>query len=502
MERGKLKIFFGYSAGVGKTYAMLKSAQEAKAGGEDVIIGYLEPHDRPDTLKMAEGLPALPLKNIDYKGITLKEFDVDAALLRRPQIILVDELAHTNALGSKNQKRYLDVEELINNGIDVWTTVNVQHIEGLHDLVDSATSVDVNERIPDEIFDYADEVVLVDIEPETLIQRMREGKIYNKTRAAVALENFFRTDNLSSLRELFMRRNADRIEKQNNNGELKIKVLVLISPSPSSERNIRIAARTADAYHCRFSAMYVERNGDLSDEAAAILKKHMKLVKHLGGDMVVKYGENIVETVADHVRTAGVTDLVIGKTWQSVGKKVGLEDKFIAVLPQLQILIVPDSEHVSYHETILQKITGRLFMPRRVMERYKTANRTLDIHNLIEREIYYTNEKERAVSEILSRSFMRSCAVFGKIRAVSPWENENVDFWNTAHEKAVEEWAEKNQKPAGRGTDTLREARAIYLPVITQNGVAVVSFSCAHSKLSVTERLIFGQIESLLRLIL
>lgn len=198
---------------------------------------------------------------------------MDAALLRRPQIILVDELAHTNALGSKNQKRYLDVEELINNGIDVWTTVNVQHIEGLHDLVDSATSVDVNERIPDEIFDYADEVVLVDIEPETLIQRMREGKIYNKTRAAVALENFFRTDNLSSLRELFMRRNADRIEKQNNNGELKIKVLVLISPSPSSERNIRIAARTADAYHCRFSAMYVERNGDLSDEAAGYIKK-------------------------------------------------------------------------------------------------------------------------------------------------------------------------------------------------------------------------------------
>lgn len=159
MERGKLKIYFGYSAGVGKTYAMLKAAQEARADGEDVIIGYLEPHDRPDTLKMAEGLPVLPLKNIDYKGITLKEFDVDAALERRPQIILVDELAHTNAIGSKNQKRYLDVEELINNGINVWTTVNVQHIEGLHDLIDSATSVDVNERIPDEIFDYADERV-------------------------------------------------------------------------------------------------------------------------------------------------------------------------------------------------------------------------------------------------------------------------------------------------------------------------------------------------------
>ena len=180
MEKGKLKIFFGYSAGVGKTYAMLKAAQEIKKQGADVIIGYLEPHDRPETTAMAEGLEVLPLKVVSYKGITLKEFDVDAAIERKPQIVLVDELAHTNAEGSKNRKRYLDVEELINHGIDVWTTVNVQHIEGLHDLVDSATSVDVSERVPDEIFDYADEVVLIDIEPEDLIERMRQGKIYNK----------------------------------------------------------------------------------------------------------------------------------------------------------------------------------------------------------------------------------------------------------------------------------------------------------------------------------
>lgn len=249
MEKGRLKIFFGYSAGVGKTYAMLKAAKEAKAEGVDVVIGYLEPHDRPETLKMVEGLETLPLKTIEYRGITLREFDVDGAIQRRPELLLVDELAHTNAIGSKNAKRWLDVEELLNSGIDVWTTVNVQHIEGLHDLVDSATSVDVNERIPDEVFDEADEVVLIDIEPAELIERMREGKIYNKTRAALALENFFKTDHLSSLRELFMRRNADRIEKQSYNGELKIKVLVLISPSPSSEKNIRIAARTAEAYH-------------------------------------------------------------------------------------------------------------------------------------------------------------------------------------------------------------------------------------------------------------
>lgn len=183
MQKGKLKIFFGYSAGVGKTYAMLKAAQDLKSLGIDVVIGYLEPHDRPETLKMAEGLERLPLKELSHGGILLKEFDVDAALARRPQLLLVDELAHTNAAGSKNRKRYLDVEEVINSGIDVYTTVNVQHIEGLHDTVDSATSVDVNERIPDEIFDYADELALIDIEPTDLIERMKEGKIYKKNRS-------------------------------------------------------------------------------------------------------------------------------------------------------------------------------------------------------------------------------------------------------------------------------------------------------------------------------
>ena len=170
---------------------------------------------------MAEGLERLPLKELSHGGILLKEFDVDAALARRPQLLLVDELAHTNAAGSKNRKRYLDVEEVINSGIDVYTTVNVQHIEGLHDTVDSATSVDVNERIPDEIFDYADELALIDIEPTDLIERMKEGKIYKKNRAALALENFFSADNLSALRELSLRRTADRIEKQTNNGRLK-----------------------------------------------------------------------------------------------------------------------------------------------------------------------------------------------------------------------------------------------------------------------------------------
>lgn len=502
MEKGRLKIFFGYSAGVGKTYAMLKAAKEAKAEGVDVVIGYLEPHDRPETLKMVEGLETLPLKTIEYRGITLREFDVDGAIQRRPELLLVDELAHTNAIGSKNAKRWLDVEELLNSGIDVWTTVNVQHIEGLHDLVDSATSVDVNERIPDEVFDEADEVVLIDIEPAELIERMREGKIYNKTRAALALENFFKTDHLSSLRELFMRRNADRIEKQSYNGELKIKVLVLISPSPSSEKNIRIAARTAEAYHCRFSAMYVELGGELSDEAAANLKKHMRLVRDLGGYLVVKYGEDVVETVADYVRISGVTDLVIGKTWNSVGKKVGLEDKFIARLPNLQILIVPDNGHNAFRPNPIREFFAGLFEPKRLMQKYRTANRTLDIHNLIEREVFETKNTEQAVADVLSRAFGRSCAIFGKKRAVSSWQGEDLRFFEEPNELAVAEWSRKNGKPAGKGTETLRAAKAIYFPIETGHGAVILAFSCIGSKMSVTDRFVFNQTETLLKLIL
>lgn len=504
MEKGKLRIFFGYSAGVGKTYAMLKSAQELKQQGIDVIIGYLEPHDRPDTLRMAEGLESLPLKEISYKGIVLREFDIDEALLRRPTVILVDELAHTNAAGSKNRKRYLDVEELINNGISVYTTVNVQHIEGLHDSIDSVTSVDVNERVPDEVFDYADEVSLVDIEPTDLIDRMREGKIYKKNRAVTAMENFFKPELLSNLREITMRRSADRIEKQSNNGELKTKVLVLISPSPSSMKNIRVASRTAEAYHCKFSAMYVEQSGELSDESAANLKKHLNLVRDLGGEMIVKYGENVIDTVVDYVKLAGVTNLIIGKTWQSLGKKVGLEDKFIELLPNIEILIVPDNQHFGRRKNHLKDILSMLFSSNKLLQKYKTANKTLDIINLIAQSIHEVNEDKRTneLAEVLARAFERSCAIYKDKVTIQAWKDEKIEFFNDQKEIAVAEWCRKNLKAAGKGTDTLRDAKAAYYPIRSNNKICVIALSCTSSKLTVTDKLIFGQLEHLLQIAL
>lgn len=188
--KGHLKIFFGYAAGVGKTYTMLKAAHIAKNQGVDVVAGYIEPHARPKTVALLNGLELLPTKEVEYNGITLHEFDIDAALKRKPQLILVDELAHTNAQGCRHTKRYQDIKELLNAGIDVYTTVNVQHIESLCDVVASITEVFVRERIPDSLFDNADQVELVDIEPQELIDRLNAGNVYKEAQAKQAVENF------------------------------------------------------------------------------------------------------------------------------------------------------------------------------------------------------------------------------------------------------------------------------------------------------------------------
>ncbi len=197
---GRLKIFFGYAAGTGKTFSMLEAAQEAKRKGTDLVIGYLEEHERPQTLQMAEGLERLPRKESSYHGMRLSEFDKDAAIERKPQVVLVDELAHTNAPGMVHAKRYQDVQEVLRSGIAVWTTLNVQHLESLCDIVASITGITVQERIPDDVFDLADQVELIDIEPEDLLVRLQEGKVYSPDQAKLAAAHFFTLENLKSLR--------------------------------------------------------------------------------------------------------------------------------------------------------------------------------------------------------------------------------------------------------------------------------------------------------------
>ena len=250
IKKGNLTIFFGYCAGVGKTYAMLNAAQQKSVEGVDVVIGYIEPHERKETTDLTYGLEKIEKKEINYKNHLFLEFNLEAALERHPQLILVDELAHNNAPTSTHKKRYSDVEELLRAGIDVYTTVNVQHLESLHDVVESITRIKVNERIPDHIFDEAYDVKLVDIEIEDLIIRLKEGKIYNPLQAKRALNHFFVKDNLIALREIMLRRCADRINLYANNENkpfLKEHILVCIGTSPTNQKVIRTASKMAQA---------------------------------------------------------------------------------------------------------------------------------------------------------------------------------------------------------------------------------------------------------------
>ena len=260
-NRGSLKIFFGYAAGVGKTYAMLKAAHAAKRRGIDVVAGYIEPHARPQTSALANGIERIPAKTVEYNSVNFQEFDIDAAIARKPQLILVDELAHTNAPGCRNVKRCQDIEELLKAGIDVYTTVNVQHIESLNDLVASITGVTVRERIPDSVFDNADQVELVDIEPQDLIERLQSGKVYSEVQAQRAVAGFFTMENLTALREIALRRCADRVNLLTENARIKSNgsyhtdehILVCLSSAPSNAKIIRTAARIKRFFLCVFA---------------------------------------------------------------------------------------------------------------------------------------------------------------------------------------------------------------------------------------------------------
>ena len=365
---GKLKIFFGYAAGVGKTYAMLEAAHQAQKEGMDVVVGYVEPHARPDTLALLDGLESLPCKEIDYRGIKLKEFDLDRALLRKPQLILVDELAHNNAQGCRHTKRYQDVEELLQAGINVYTTVNVQHLESLNDLVSSITGIAVNERIPDHIFDRANQVELVDIEPDELVKRLQMGKVYRERQAKQALQHFFTTENLAALREIAMRRTADQLnraalqegkEKSAKAGE---HILICLSSAPSNAKVIRTAARMAEAFHSGFTALFVQtpETKELSGENLKRLRSNLRLAEQLGAQISTVYGTEPAVQIAEYARVSGVTKIVMGRINHKqnpiTGKK-NLADRLIE-LTDLDVYIIPD------HQPLYKKPLGKLHVPK------------------------------------------------------------------------------------------------------------------------------------------
>lgn len=378
-KRGKLKIFFGYAAGVGKTYAMLQAARQARERGIQVAAGYIEPHSRPRTTALLDGLEQIPVKQVIYGEMTLREFDIDSALKQKPQLILVDELAHTNAEGSRHAKRYQDVQELLNAGIDVYTTVNVQNIESLNDTVASITGVSVRERIPDSVFDQADQVEMVDIEPAELLERMARGNIYGEEQAKQAA-GFFTVENLTALREIALRRFADRVNLLTESARIRSRgdyytdehILVCLSSSPSNAKIIRTAARMARAFRGNFTALFVETPAaaDMGEDDRKRLRDNIRLAQQLGAHIETVYGEDVPYQIGEFARLSGISKIVIGRSTaarRSIFSKPTLTECLIASAPNLDIHVIPDTSAGTAYQKRRHKIFHVTAMPVRDM---------------------------------------------------------------------------------------------------------------------------------------
>ncbi|KWD74464.1 DUF4118 domain-containing protein [Burkholderia ubonensis] len=323
-RRGQLKIFFGASAGVGKTYAMLQAARQRRQEGVDVVVGIVETHGRSETAALLDGLDVLPLAKLDYRGRALAEFDLDAALARKPELILVDELAHSNVQGARHLKRWQDVYELLDAGIDVYTTVNVQHLESLNDVVGAITGIRVWETVPDRVFDAADEVTLVDLPAEELLERMRDGKVYLAQQAERAVRNFFRKGNLIALRELALRRTADRVDAQMREyradrsiqriWQARERLLVCVGPGPEAPTLVRAAARLAASLKADWIAVYVEtpRLQRLPDAQRERTLNALKLAAELGAETATLAGGDAVAALIGYAKVRNVSKVVAG----------------------------------------------------------------------------------------------------------------------------------------------------------------------------------------------
>src|SRR5580658_7164489 len=336
-RRGRLRIFFGASAGVGKTYSMLEAAHAARVGGADIVVGYVEPHGRSETERLLDGLEQLPFLQVRYRGIVRREFDLDAALKRAPAIVLVDELAHSNlAEGEplpRHAKRWQDVEELLDAGISVWTTLNVQHLESLNDVVAGITGIRQQETLPDRIFDEADEVEIIDLPPDDLLARLREGKVYVASQVSKAAEGFFRKPNLLALRELALRRTADRVDAaalefasqapSSRPWLARDRFLIAVTPDGQAEQLVRIGKRFADALDAEWMVVSVETPQllKLSESERNQRIDVLRLAESLGAETVTIDCASAAEALLEYARLRNVTRIVIGEAkrtgWRS-----------------------------------------------------------------------------------------------------------------------------------------------------------------------------------------
>ncbi len=358
-KRGKLKIFLGYVAGVGKTYAMLEAAHQRKTQGLDVVVGYIETHKRAETEELVAGLEVLPRKQIEYHNVNLPEMDVDAVIRRCPQLVLVDEFAHTNAPGSRHPKRYMDVEEILDAGIDVYTTLNIQHLESLNDVVAQVTGVIVRETVPDRVIDEASEIEVIDLPPDELMVRLQEGKVYIPEQASRAIDKFFRKGNLTALREMSLRRAAERVDNQMRSymqtraipgpwaaGE---RLLVCISPSPLAEKLVRTTRRLASELKAEWFAVYVETTSrpELDSVNRERIGHILQLAEELGGKGLMIAGASIQEAVLEYSKKNNITKVIVGKPlkprWQELWKG-SIVDQLIYASGDIDVYVISARE--------------------------------------------------------------------------------------------------------------------------------------------------------------
>lgn len=355
-RRGKHKIFIGMAPGVGKTYRMLQEAAELREGGIDVVVGLVETHGRQETIDKTHGFEMVPLLESLYSGVTLREMNTEAILERRPQLVLIDELAHTNVPGSPREKRYQDVEMVLEAGIDVHSTVNIQHLESLNDLVAKITSVVVRERIPDRILDEATEVVVVDVTPETLQERLQEGKIYAPEKIEKSLENFFQRRHLVALRELALREVADNIEAGADSSphghvcSVHERVLVCVSTYPNSLQLLRRGARAATQLHARFYAVFVSNpERFLNKQESLHVEMCEEFCKQMGGEFIRVEGHDVTKAIAEVAQANRITQIILGQTqksrWQLLFKSSPMQE-LMKYLKDVDLHIIADEKKI------------------------------------------------------------------------------------------------------------------------------------------------------------
>ena len=359
-SKGHLKIFLGYAPGVGKTFTMLNEANRRLKRGDDIVIGYLESHGRSETDSQISLLETLSRKNIEHNGITMSELDVEAVIIRKPSMVLIDELAHTNVPGSKNNKRYEDVQEILDKGINVLTTLNIQHLESLNDVVKQITGITVRETIPDMVVENADEVVVVDITPDALQNRLKRGDIYKPENVDRALKNFFRKGNLNALREIALRHIAEEVDEEleeymkehdiHGNWYTAERVLVCISTNPFSRKLIRRGARISKRYKCEWTVVNVDCTHIFASRpnirAKELLENHFKLAKQLGAETVRLTGKSVSRELANFASEKHITQIVIGHAKRAVLQTIvrgSTVTKLLRHAKDIEIHVVPDN---------------------------------------------------------------------------------------------------------------------------------------------------------------